>query len=138
MASISDVRLRVVLDDAQARFEIAYDARWDAYDRSSGQLYQEHWELHAGTDGDNYGALLIAGRAALEIVRFASCGHDETRRTIAATIPAPDLADGAALRDRHARPVGPFGDSVCSAWSARHTLPHRDRHTRDPAVRSAP
>ena len=118
MANITDVRLNVAPDVANADIEIDTDIEFDNQDLASNQLFQLHWKLIgpdrlAGEDGEDD---TLIGQGAADIIRFAADGQTATTHHLAFTIPLDELDEDTSGQDEvravvTLTPVGPFGDS---------------------------
>jgi hypothetical protein len=120
MAAITDVRLRVTHDAANADIDIEIDTdiEFDAFDLASNQLFQLSWKL-IGPDrlagGDGLDGTLTA-QSAVDIIRFAANGQSTKTHHLAFTIPVQALDEDTSGEDEvqalvTLTPVGPFGDS---------------------------
>ncbi len=118
MATITDVRLRVAQDVADADIEIDTDIEFDAFDLASNQLFHLSWRLIgpdrlAGEDGQ---VDTFTGQSAVDIIRFAADGQSTKTHHLAFTIPVEALDEDNSGEDEvravvTLTPVGPFGDS---------------------------
>lgn len=118
MASISDVRLSVAADVANADVEIDTDLEFDDFDVASNQLFELHWSLigpdrQAGEDGVDD---TLISQGAAEIIRLAADGQTSKTHHLAFTIPLEELNEDASGEDEvravvSVSPRGPFGDS---------------------------
>jgi hypothetical protein len=118
MASISDVRLSVVEDVANAEIGIETDIEFDTYDMATNQLDNWHWKLIgpdrlAGEDGEDD---TLTGQGAADIVRISADGQASKTHHFELTLPLQELdedltGEGEVRAVITITPVGPFGDS---------------------------
>jgi hypothetical protein len=115
MASITDVRLRVGQDLANASIEIDTDIGFDAFDLASNQVYQLFWKL-VGPDrlpGDDD---TLVGQRAADQIRLSAQGRTTITHHLTFTIPLERLSEDPSGADEvravvTLTPMGPFGDS---------------------------
>jgi hypothetical protein len=118
MASITDVRLSVGQDVANANIEIDTDIGFDAFDPASNQVYQLFWKL-IGPDRLPSEDDTLLGQGAADMIRLSAQGRTTITHHLTFTVPLERLNEDPATADEvravvTLTPVGPFGDSEAS------------------------
>jgi hypothetical protein len=115
MASITDVRLSVGQDLADANIQIDTDIGFDAFDLASNQVYQLFWKLIGPDRLPGEDDTLVA-QGDGDVVRLSAQGRTTITHQLTFTIPLKRLSDDPSRGDElravvTLTPVGPFGDS---------------------------
>lgn len=98
MARITDVRLSVEQDLANANIQIDTDIGFDAFDLASNQVYQLFWKLIGPNRLPGEDDTLI-GQGDTDMIRLSAQGRTTITHQLAFTIPLKRLSNDPSRED---------------------------------------